>query len=262
MSEITSLADPALTALGANLLFAVALWLVSCVRGNVSIVDSAWSLFFVIAAAIYFVQLPDIGVRGMLVLIVTAVWALRLSAYITWRNRGQPEDYRYRQIRANNEPHFAWKSLYIVFGLQGVLAWAMSMPALIAMTNAAPLSWLDAIGFGAFIAGFLFEAIGDWQLARFKRDPENAGRVMRAGLWRYTRHPNYFGEFCMAWGVFIVAAGAGGWWTVFAPLLMTFLLLKLSGVAMLEKDIGERRPEYRDYMRTTSVFFPLPPRAG
>jgi steroid 5-alpha reductase family enzyme len=261
MPAFTSLIDPALMGLGAVLIFSLALWIVSFARGDVSIVDSAWSLFQLIAALVYFTQLEEVGTRGALVVAVIALWALRLSGYITWRNWGEPEDYRYRRIRANNEPHFAWKSLYIVFGLQGVLGWLMSIPALLAMANPAPLSWLDTIGFGVFMAGFLFEAIGDAQLARFKRDPANRGQVMRSGLWRYTRHPNYFGEFCMAWGLFIVAASAGGWWSVFAPLLMSFLLLKVSGVAMLEKDIGERRPAYRDYMRTTSAFFPRPPRA-
>ena len=116
------------------------------------------------------------------------------------------------------------------------------------------------IGVALWAFGFAFETIGDWQLARFKGDPANRGRVMDTGLWRYTRHPNYFGEAMLWWGFYVVAAAAGGWWTIFSPLLMTFLLLKVSGVRLLEKDIGERRPAYRDYIARTNAFFPAPPR--
>ncbi|MET0378866.1 MAG: DUF1295 domain-containing protein [Spongiibacteraceae bacterium] len=251
---------PALLALAALALLGVLLWLVSLRKQDVSIIDSAWSLFQLIAALIYFANLPAVAARATLVLALVAVWSLRLAGYITWRNWGHPEDHRYRAMRARNQPHFEWKSLYLVFGLQALLAWLLSVPSLIAMTDTAPLAWPDYAGALLFIVGFGFESIGDFQLARFKREAKNRHQVMATGLWRYTRHPNYFGEFCMAWGLYVIACATGGWWTVFAPLLITFLLLKVSGVALLEKDIGERRPAYRDYIATTNAFFPGWPR--
>jgi len=260
MHNTTTLIGTAIDSLLAILIFGFVLWLISFRRGDVSIVDSAWSLFQLIAAWIYFSSVSEASVRGVIVLTLVTVWALRLSIYITWRNWGHAEDYRYQQIRANNQPHFEWKALYFVFGLQGFLAWLLSMPVLVAIADNSPLNLLDALGILLFVTGFLFEAIGDFQLARFKKDATNKGKVMRTGLWRYTRHPNYFGEFCMAWGLYAIAVSAGGWWTLFAPLLITFLLLKISGVAMLEKDIGERRPDYRDYKNTTNAFFPGLPR--
>jgi steroid 5-alpha reductase family enzyme len=189
---------------------------------------------------------------------MVAVWALRLSGYITWRNHGEPEDRRYQAIRAANEPGFAWKSFFIVFALQGVLAAIVATPIVVGIGSPAPLNAVDGIGLALWALGFAFETIGDWQLARFKSDPANRGRVMDAGLWRYTRHPNYFGEATLWWGYYVVALAAGGGWTIFSPLLMTFLLLKVSGVRLLEKDIGERRPAYADYVARTNAFFPGP----
>jgi hypothetical protein len=185
---------------------------------------------------------------------------VRLSAHITWRNRGHGEDRRYQQIRRNNDPGFAFKSLYIVFGLQALLAWVISLPLLAAASSSSPLGWLDALGVLLWIVGFLFEAGGDWQLARFTADPANKGKVMDRGFWAWTRHPNYFGDACAWWGLGVLGLAAGGWWSVPGPLLMTLLLLKVSGVTLLEKDIGERRPGYADYVRRTSAFLPRPPR--
>lgn len=236
----------------------VASWLLSLVKKDVSFVDSLWSLFFLLAAAVFAAHTQPFSARGLLVLVLVAVWALRLSVYITARNWGQPEDYRYQAIRAANEPGFAFKALYIVFGLQGVLAWIIAVPLLPAIASTAPLGLLDFIAVALWLVGFVFEAVGDYQLARFKRQPENKGRVMDSGLWRYTRHPNYFGDFCIWWGFFLFAAAAGAWWTIFSPLLMSFLLLRVSGVAMLEKTIENRRPAYADYIRRTNAFFPGP----
>jgi steroid 5-alpha reductase family enzyme len=238
----------------------VASWLISLSKHNVGIVDSLWSLFFLLATLLYTALLPDSGQRGWLILILVALWALRLSLYITWRNWGEAEDQRYQEIRTNNEPHFAFKSLYIVFALQGVLAWIISIPLLLAVAHPAPLQLLDYAGVLLWLTGMLFEAGGDYQLARFKADPANKGKVMDSGFWRYTRHPNYFGEFCIWWGFYLIAVAAGGWWTIYAPALMTFLLLRVSGVALLEKDIGKRRPAYRDYIARTNAFFPGLPR--
>lgn len=251
-----------LVGLGAVCLLAVAAWAFSLLKGDVSIVDSLWSLFFLLAAMAYSFASDGYSAREQLALILCGVWALRLSGYITWRNWGEEEDYRYARMRENNSPNFAFKSLYIVFGLQAVLAWFISLPLLAATHGPGTLGALDFLACLLWLVGFTFEAGGDLQLARFKANPGNKGKVLDTGFWRYTRHPNYFGDFCVWWSFFLFALAAGGWWSVLGPVVMTILLLKVSGVAMLEKDIGERRPAYADYVARTSAFFPMPPRAS
>jgi len=242
---------------GASLLVvAVVFWVISLVRNDVSIVDSLWSLMFLLFALVYAVMSVNSGPRGVLVPVLVAIWALRLSLYITWRNHGQPEDYRYQEIRANNEPGFRFKSLYIVFVLQALLAWVISLPLAAAITGDSAIGLLDYVGCALFVIGLYFEVVGDLQLSRFRKDPANAGKVLDKGLWHYTRHPNYFGNFTLWWGFYLIALSAGAWWTIISPLLMTFLLLKVSGVALLEKDISGRRPQYQQYIRRTNAFFP------
>ncbi|MEP7102463.1 MAG: DUF1295 domain-containing protein [Burkholderiales bacterium] len=242
-------------------------WIASVQRHDVSLVDRTWSIFITGAAAVYFALLPAPGPRGAWMLALALAWALRLSIYISARNWGHGEDRRYQEIRARNQPNFAFKSLYLVFALQAFLAWTVSAPFFAAMggtgAGARPLAAIDAIGLALAAFGIVFEAIGDAQMARFKADLANQGQVMDRGVWRYTRHPNYFGETCIWWGFWLVAlggAGLAGAWTIVSPILMTVLLLKVSGVSMLEKDIGERRPAYRDYIARTNAFFPGPPR--
>jgi len=235
-------------------------WIASVFKRDVSIVDSLWSILFLAAAVAYVSRVDAPTQRAWLMLALVAAWALRLFVYLTARNWGEPEDRRYQKIRARNDPGFAFKSLYLVFVLQGVLAWIVSLPLLAAATGVGELSWADYFGAAIAMFGLLFEALADWQLARFKRQPDNRGKVMDAGLWRYTRHPNYFGECCVWWGLYVVAVAAGGWWSVFGPLLMTVLLLRVSGVALLERDIAERRPEYRRYIEQTNAFVPGRPR--
>lgn len=247
-----------LWSLAALLGFAVAAWLASLAARDVSIVDSLWSLMFLVAASVYLGLCSDLGQRLSLVMVLLAVWALRLSIFITWRNAGEPEDKRYQEIRRNNEPYFEYKSLYIVFGLQATLAWLIATPVAAAVSGANELGVWDAAGVVLWTVGMTFEVVGDWQLSRFKSDPTNRGRVMDRGLWKHTRHPNYFGEACVWWGFYLIAVGAGGWWTLFAPVLITFLLLKVSGVTLLEKDIQERRPAYREYRERTNAFIPGP----
>jgi len=253
---------PYLLALIVILGIGVASWLLSVVKKDVSFVDSLWSLFFLVAAGVFAVGVDSLSLRGVLVLTLVALWSLRLSIYITARNWGEPEDYRYQTIRANNEPGFAFKSLYIVFGLQGVLAWLVALPLLPAITSAGALGPLDIAAAVLWLIGFVFEAGGDYQLARFKARADSKGRVLNTGLWRYTRHPNYFGDFCIWWSFYLFAVASGGWWSIASPLLMSILLLRVSGVAMLENTITERRPEYADYIRNTNAFFPGPSRAG
>lgn len=245
--------------------FAVAGWLISVRLRNVTLVDSMWSLFFLIATVTYalhsdLLNAHPLTPRAMLVLALVTLWALRLALYLGWRNhlfsRDSHEDHRYRAIRHNNQPHFWLKSLYIVFGLQLLLAWIISLPLLGAVNSAQPLSWLDGAGALLWLFGLAWESTGDWQLARFKAQPSNKGKVMDKGLWAYSRHPNYFGEFCLWWGYYLIALAAGAWWSVLSPVLMTLLLLKVSGVALLEKDIAERRPGYADYIKRTNAFFP------
>jgi steroid 5-alpha reductase family enzyme len=245
-----------LPGLAAMLLLAAATWLASYFKGDVSIVDSVWSLLILLGAAVYALTLPDTGPRAPWVLALAALWALRLAAHITWRGWGESEDRRYQAIRARNQPHFEWKSFYLVFVLQAVLAWIVSLSLLAALAGGDPWGWLDTAGVCVVLFGFLFETLGDAQLAHFKADPANRGRVMNTGLWRYTRHPNYFGDFCVWWGFFLIALSAGGWWAIVSPLLMSVLLIKVSGAALLEKDIAERRPDYRDYIARTPAFFP------
>lgn len=249
-----------LTALPALLLLGLAAWCVATLRRNAGLVDVCWSLFFLLAAVVYLADTAPVSARAMLLVALVSVWSLRLAAYLTRRNWSAPEDRRYQAIRARNEPGFVWKSVYLVFGLQALLAWLISAPLAGAIAGHAAFGALDAAGTALVISGLVVEAAADAQLARFKADPDNAGRVLDRGLWRYTRHPNYFGECCVWWGFYLLAAGAGHWWTVFAPLIMTLLLLRISGVALLERDIAERRPAYRDYVARTNAFIPGPPR--
>ncbi|VTU18301.1 putative membrane protein [Variovorax sp. PBL-H6] len=253
----------ALAGLALALGLALLTWLASLVRGDASLADRAWPFLIAGPALLYLGMQPGTGSRTWLMAALGLVWGLRLGIYITWRNWGHGEDRRYRDMRQRNEPGFGWKSLYLVFGLQAVLAWIVSAPFLAAADSARPPNWLDAAGASLAAFGIAFEAIGDMQLARFRADPAHRGEVMDRGLWRYSRHPNYFGEACVWWGFWLMALGASGFqalWSAISPLLMTGLLLEVSGVRLLEKDIEERRPAYRDYMARTSAFVPAPPR--
>ena len=245
------------------LLFAFLGWLLSLIRKNVTHVDSMWSLFFVLAAlttAAFVLFVYPAPARLILVLACVTVWALRLFVYLTKRNWGPDEDSRYVQIRNNNQPNFWLKSIVIIFGLQAVLAWIISMALFGAVTSDKPINTLDYIGILLVILGFIWETIGDWQLSSFKANPSNKGKVLNTGLWRYSRHPNYFGEFCIWWGFYVIAVAAGAWWSVISPLLMTLLLLKVSGVSLLESTIIERRPAYAEYIKNTNAFMPWFPK--
>ena len=247
-----------LAGLLAAFVLAVLTWLLSLYLQDVSIVDSAWPLMFLAAATLFVVTAGNTDSRTFLVLTLVALWALRLFAHLTWRNWGEPEDRRYQAIREKYSPNFALKSLFIIFSFQAMLAWIIAMPLWPALTTQSAFSAWDIIGITLWSSGMFFEAIGDWQLARFKARPENHGKVMDRGLWRYTRHPNYFGECLIWWGFYAFAVGSGAWWTIVGPLLITWLLLKFSGVVMLETTIVERRPAYREYIARTNTFIPGP----
>ena len=261
MPDFATLLHLALGGLALIAVLALLTWIASRVQRDVSLVDRVWSLMIAGPAIVYAMETSWTSARAIATLALVVAWGARLAAYITWRNWGHGEDRRYQEIRARNQPNFAFKSFYLIFALQMVLAWIVSAPTLAALAGDAALGVLDVAGIAVALAGFLFEAIGDAQMAAFKADPSNAGQVMDRGLWRHTRHPNYFGEACFWWGIWLIAIAAGGAaaiWTVLSPLLMTVLLLKVSGVALLEKDIGERRPAYRDYMARTNAFIPGP----
>ncbi|MCB2223433.1 MAG: DUF1295 domain-containing protein [Actinobacteria bacterium] len=241
---------------------AVLLWLASLALRDASIVDIFWGLFFVLVAWTAFLTADGLASRRLLLVVLVSVWGSRLAAYLAWRNLGKGEDYRYVAMRERWGAKWWWWSLIQVFGLQAVLAWVVSLPVQAGQVpDGPPLGWMAAAGTAVWLVGLLFEGIGDLQLARFKADPGNAGKVMDAGLWRYTRHPNYFGDFLVWWGIWLIAAESGAWWTAVGPAAMSFLLLRVSGVAMLERTISERRPGYAEYVRRTSAFFPWKPKA-
>jgi steroid 5-alpha reductase family enzyme len=242
----------------------VALWFLSILIGDVSFVDSFWALGFVVVALASRLFLPESDAPlSLLILVVTAVWGLRLAAYLFWRWRRDGADPRYVRMleKAGGNPHAF--SLRAVFLLQGVMLWTVSLPiqtGLLADAGAPPVA-LAYTGLGLATVGFLFESIGDWQMAAFRADPGNRSLVMDRGLWRYTRHPNYFGDACVFWGLWLLALDAGApWWCVVGPLLLTWTLLRWSGAALLERRLKRSRPGYEDYIARTSSFIPWPPK--
>lgn len=244
------------------LMLATLTWIVSLIKRDVSIVDSVWSVMIFAAAFVYSSSMEPYWNRSSLILTLVLVWAFRLCVYVTWRNWGAPEDSRYQAIRQKYEPNFALKSLGIIFVFQAMLAWIITMPLWIGLTVPFESNIFDTLGLALWTIGMAFETVGDWQLARFKSDPANSGKVMNRGLWRFTRHPNYFGECLIWWGFFLFIVPTGAWWAIASPVLLTFLLLKFSGVTMLEETIVDRRPAYRDYIATTNAFIPGPPKKG
>jgi steroid 5-alpha reductase family enzyme len=240
------------------------LWLLSLALRDSSIVDPFWGTGFVIANWVYFALTPDgFPARKWLISILVTIWGLRLSFYLLWRNWGKGEDFRYRKWREEAGAKWWWQSFFRVFVLQGLLMWVISAPLLAAQFSPTPAR-LTALDFAAILlwaVGFFFEAVGDLQLARFKANPANKGKVLTTGVWRYTRHPNYFGDATQWWAYYLVAAAAsGGFWTIFSPVIMTVLLLRVSGVTLLEKTLTTTKPGYKEYVERTSAFIPWVPR--
>ena len=249
--------------LAATAALMLSVWLLSLAKKDASVVDIFWGLGFALIATVCFAAADGYRPRQRLVAALTVIWGVRLAVYLLWRNWGKGEDFRYAAMRKRHGARFALVSLYMVFGLQGVLMWVVSLPVQVAQFSPLPsrLTWFDALGALLWAIGLLFEAVGDWQLARFTRDPANNGKVMNRGLWRYTRHPNYFGDACVWWGLFLIAlATPAGAWTVIGPVLMTGFLMRVSGVPLLERKLVRTRPEYADYVQRTSTFFPWFPK--
>ena len=259
MSEIPTALTTAAVAIVALML---ATWLVSLAVRNASIVDIVWGAGFVVVAWAVRLTVDGNDARQWLLVGMTSIWGLRLSGYLFWRNHGKPEDFRYQAMRRRHGARFPLVSLGTVFAFQGLMMWIVSLPVQLGQARATPdVGLLAILGVVVWAVGLGFEAIGDAQLARFKADPANAGAVMDRGLWRYTRHPNYFGDACIWWGIALVAAETGvGAWGIVGAALMTVLLRRVSGVTLLEKSLVKRRPGYADYVARTSPFVPRPPR--
>jgi len=236
------------------------LWAASLPLKDASIVDPFWGPGFLLVAAVTALVWSVSSLRGWLVLGCVALWALRLGGHLLRRNRSHGEDPRYARWREDHGAAFWWVSLFKIFWLQALLLWIVAWPLMLAVVSEGGIGGWDVAALMVFTAGFLCEAVADGQLQRFRQDPANEGKVLDTGLWRYSRHPNYFGDALLWWGLYLFAVGAGAWWTLFGPVVMTVLLLKVSGVSLLEEDIEERRPAYADYIRRTSAFIPLPPK--
>jgi steroid 5-alpha reductase family enzyme len=240
----------------------VATWLVSLVLKNASIVDIVWGLGFVITSWVLALTIDGDSTRQILLAVMVGLWGLRLGGYLAKRNIGHGEDWRYKAMRKKKGARFGLISLVTVFGLQGVLMWIVSLPVMFGNSDATPgVGPLAVIGVMVWAVGLSFEAIGDWQLVQFKKDPNNAGKVMQTGLWSLTRHPNYFGDALLWWGIGIVGAETGSGVIGFiGPVVMTVLLLRVSGVPMLERSLMKRREGYAEYAARTSSFIPRPPK--
>ena len=239
-------------------------WLISLKLRDASLADVCWGLGFVLLAWCYGLLAPGFTPRSWLVATLVTLWGVRLSAHILRRHHGTGEDPRYRAMRVAHGSAFWWRSLFTVFWLQGAILWFVALPILVAVraTEPAALTLIDALGVVIFTAGCAFEVVGDAQLERFKAEPSNRGRVLDRGLWRYTRHPNYFGDATLWWGLYVIAAATpGGWLTVLSPALMTLLLMRVSGVTLLEAGLKASKPGYREYIARTPAFFPWFPRS-
>lgn len=235
-----------------------ALWFLSVILKNVSIVDMFWGFGFVLVNSFYFFSTETTPAKVVLFILV-AIWGLRLSAHLAWRNIGKAEDFRYQEFRKKyGLNNYWWISFFQTFLLQGVLMWIISLPLLAVnlYSTSIDLNILDYLGIAIWLIGFIFEAGGDYQLAQFKKDPNNKGKVLSSGFWHYTRHPNYFGDSAVWWGYGLLCLSTGSYWFVAGSILMTLLIIKVSGVALLEKSLKDKKPDYIKYVESTSSFLP------
>ena len=235
----------------------VILWLVSLRLKDSSIIDPWWGLFYVMVSSYLYCHLNNPPLRSMLVFVFVSIWGLRLSGYLLWRNWGKGEDYRYQEMRERaGTGNFWWTSLFKVFLFQTTLAWLISSTLFAALTTKQPLNWLDALAILIWIIGMAFEAGGDWQLMRFKQSPANEGKLLTSGFWRYTRHPNYFGDAVCWWSYALFGLAAGQYYALVGAAVMTYLLMRVSGVRLLEEKLKTSKPGYEAYMQNTPAFFP------
>ncbi|MBB3861921.1 steroid 5-alpha reductase family enzyme [Novosphingobium hassiacum] len=264
MSE--ALALNALVLAGAMLI----LWRIAVRIGDVSFIDAVWGGGMGVLALVSWVQLDAPGARASLIAAITAIWAARLAWHLFTRWRVHGEDPRYAKIlgKARAQRRYGSAALKVVFGPQAVLLFFTCLPAqlgILASGAPAPIGALAMAGGALWLVGITFEAVGDRQLNRFRADPANKGRVLDTGLWRYTRHPNYFGDACVWWGIWLAASEAGLWvalGSVIGPLFLTVTLTRWSGKPLLEKGMAERRPGYAEYVARTSGFVPRSPKRG
>jgi steroid 5-alpha reductase family enzyme len=250
---------PALIGLATILTASTLVWMISVRLEDASIADIGWGLGFVLLAWLYCLLSPTLTPRSWLVAALITLWGARLSLHIFRRSHGKEEDRRYRAMRASHGRAFWWRSLFTVFWLQGAILWFVALPLLVAVRASSPaaLTAVDGLGVLLFAVGFLFEVVGDYQLERFRAEPSNRGKVLDRGLWHCTRHPNYFGDATLWWGLYAIAgATPGGWLTVLSPALMTYLLRRVSGVPLLEGGLKASKPGYDAYITRTPAFFP------
>jgi len=250
----------ALAGLSATLVLMFCGWVVSFIKNDTSVVDILWGPACLLNGLVYWLLIPEPNTRILLIGLIAVLWALRLATFVGWRNHGKPEDRRYAEMRERNGASWPWRSLFTVFVLQAVLAWLVSAPLLGLATGTSGLWWLDYLALALALFGLVFETVADLQMAAFQSKRGGTGAVMDQGLWRYSRHPNYFGEFCIWWGFGLAAVAAGEYWALFGPALLTFFLLKVSGIGLTEKGMTKRRPEYQSYIDRTSAFIPRLPR--
>ncbi|MFL0672782.1 MAG: DUF1295 domain-containing protein [Erythrobacter sp.] len=259
-------------ALNAAILIVLVLiqWGISVRINDVSFIDAFWGAGMGVLAVASWLQLSEPGALATLLMVMTAAWGFRLGIYLFRRWSHEGEDKRYKMILKKDREagRFAQAALTKVWLMQAVLLFAVSSPAqvgILASSAPAPITALSLVGVAIYSIGIFFEWVGDWQLTRFKANPANQGKVLDTGLWRFTRHPNYFGDFAAWWGIWLVCASAGWFYalaTMIGPLFLSFTLTKWSGVALLEKGLDKTKGDkYADYKRRTSAFFPLPPKA-
>ena len=258
--------------LATNFLVALAcvilLWLITLKTKDPTPMDSFWALGLLLMATLSFFESGPPNERRVLIMAITSIWGLRLGIYILWRWRKDGPDPRYEAMMRNAQERRGWSygyaSLRLVFLAQAPMLWLTSLPVQLGQIPDEPadIGMLGLIGACLAIIGILFESIGDWQLVRFKSEPLNAGRVMDRGLWRYTRHPNYFGDACVWWGLYLIAAETvEGRFAVVGPIFLTWTLLVWSGAALLERRMTRLKPAYADYIARTSAFFPWFPKS-
>lgn len=242
----------------------ILLWLLSLYLKNASIVDIFWGLgFIIIFWSTAWIATSSLSTTSLVLGSIITIWGLRLATHIYVRNHNQPEDFRYANWRTEAGPSWWWKSFFKVFLLQGILLWIIAAPLVAVHTSiATPLKCECTVltGVALWLVGFMFEAGGDYQLKKFKSNPANKGKLLTTGYWSVTRHPNYFGDAAQWWGFYLIAFSTGAWWTIFSPAIMTYLLMKVSGVVMLEKSLKETKPEYTNYIKSTSSLFPWFPK--